>query len=199
MDSAKAELIGLLCAEGYYGSYNLRWIEFNKKRNKSYFRNGVKSWIGFTNKNDLLFKHFITLLNKIYNYKGAHAGKYQLRILKKGIIIDLLEYTNYGSMKWKVPDRIKKSNNKIKIAFIRGLYEGDGTKIYYDKYNYPRIGFHMVNYKGLLDIQKMLTKLNIKSTLSTHLEQPPRQRSTRLYMYGEHAHKFLKLITPKFK
>jgi len=124
---AKAEIIGLLCAEGsYYNSFKDCWLYY-PDRNKYYFRKNKQTvYIQFANFDLKLLNHFKELIHEIYNYNVSVCSD-RIRICKRDIIKDLLKYTDYGHLKWKVPINVLKGNEDVKIKFIRGFFDGEGT------------------------------------------------------------------------
>ena len=77
---------------------------------------------------------------------------------------DLLKYSDYGWKKWRVTKELFKSNTTTKTAFIRGLYEGDGTKLQW-RGKQPYLEFHMKNLTGLRQVKRLLKSLGIDSLI----------------------------------
>jgi hypothetical protein len=64
----KAEILGLLCAEGNYRGYISIYFEKNRKRKAVYLRECWKEIIEFSNTDISLLNHFVNLLFKEYGY-----------------------------------------------------------------------------------------------------------------------------------
>lgn len=161
----KAEILGLLCAEGSHYIYTTTWDCFFKNRGKNgkyYTLTRTIEAIEFTNLNEGMLQHFRKLMLYVYNYAPRPTGiktSMKIRIRKKSVIRDLLRYTDFGCMKWSVPNEIFKGNNKILAPFIRGLFDGDGT---FQRY---AIILTSINLKGVKKVSKALKLLGIKSRI----------------------------------
>ncbi|MEM5793974.1 MAG: LAGLIDADG family homing endonuclease [Candidatus Aenigmatarchaeota archaeon] len=194
----KAELIGLLCADGTHYHYISIYNRFYPKRGKYYTTISPKEQIEFGNLNIKLLKHFQKLLKIAYNYHPKITGtpkSLKIHISKKNIIKDLLQYTDFGSEKWKVPKEIKEGPFDVKAAFIRGVYEGDGVKLQTSKYGKPYLFFEMKNKPSLEDLKKLLQDIGINARINKNSNG-----MTRLIVYGfENITKFKKFIKPKYK
>lgn len=109
---------------------------------------------------------------------------------------DLLNFSDFGCMKWKVPNKIFKSDENTKASFIRGLYEGDGTRLQKVKGDCYFIAFSMKNRKGLDQLRRLLNGLGI----STRYWKDYTNDLERLVVYGaEDVIRFKNVIKPKFK
>jgi intein/homing endonuclease len=111
-------------------------------------------------------------------------------LIKKKFIYDLLRFTDFSCYKWSVPKQIINGSNGVKAAFIRGVYEGDGTKLQWRR-RIPYLEFHMYNIRGLKQIKELLLSLGIESKLYPY---------PKLIIKGhKDVVKFSKIINPKFK
>ena len=64
--------------------------------------------------------------------------------------------------KRRVPEWIKHGSRGIKISFIRGFFDADGSyTINYDKYDY-QVRFGQVDKQVILDVKEILEKLGFK-------------------------------------
>jgi len=194
----KAEIIGFLCAEGSYYDYISKYWSYDHRRNKRYFRVTRQEGIEFGNNNILLLNRFLFLLKKCYNYERRVTGvpKAKKVVIKKILVMrDLLSFTEYGYMKWRVPDDILKTKDKeIKIAFLRGFYEGDGIRPDVNKRNIiTKVRFSSKNLIGLRQVSQLLKDLNIKAYL--HFSSKKR-KEYELGVYGEGARTFIDLTKP---
>lgn len=192
----KAEVIGLLCAEGCHFICSSRYYEYDKRRNKKYLRNHKTERIEFSNTSTPLLKHFKKLMIECYGespdikYRKKNLD-HKIRIIKKELMKDLLLYSDYGHNKWSIHASIFNGSRKIKSAFIRGVYEGDGTTIHW-RGKKPYLEFHMSNILGLENMQKILSSLGIKSHIYLS--------NSKLFIKGdEDVSKFATIIKPKFK
>ena len=192
ISEAKAEIIGLLCAEGnYYNKISSYW-QFYKDRNKHYYMNNKRSvYIQFGNFDIRLLKKFQKLLLKEYNY-SPKVEKDRVRICKRFIINNLLNYSNYGCLNWKVPFGVM-YNRKIIPMFLRGYFEGDGC------FCKNKIVFSSCNLRGLKQIKKLLYKLNIKSTIQGPFIRKNKKPSYFVYIKKESWKDFFRIIKPQFK
>lgn len=178
----KSEIIGLLCAEGTHFTYTSRYFEFQRKRNTSYFRVKKSERVEFTNTDMNLLQHFRNLMNTVYNYAPKATGTYnplnlKIRILKKGVINDILNYTDIGCTKWNIPNMILGGNDIVKIAFIRGYFYGDGS--FSEKYKV--ISFTSINENALRQVSTVLKSLGIDNHVYVHsISKPPRRKAFQL-------------------
>ena len=98
----KAEILGLLCAEGTHYQYITQYFGFFKNRGKGgkyYLRTQYIEAIEFTNLDDHLLRHFRKLMLRVYKYAPKPTGvktSIKIRIKKKYVIKDLLKYTDLG-------------------------------------------------------------------------------------------------------
>ena len=198
MSIEKAEILGLLCADGTHYKYISIENRFFPKRGKYYTTMNLKERIEFSNLNIKLLEHFQNLLKKVYNYHSKITGiptSLKIHITKKAIIKDLLQYSDFGFNKWRVPEKIKNGSLNIKAAFIRGIYEGDGVKVQKNRYGSLYLFFDMKNRSSLEELQKLHTDLGITARINKN-----NKGMTRLLVYGiENVAKFKKLINPKYK
>jgi len=161
----KAEIIGLLCAEGSHAKYISQYYGFFKNRGKNgkyYFRTQKKEDVAFTNLDKDLLEHFIKLMASVYNYSTKVTGvptSLKVRITKQDIFRDLLQYTDFGCLKWRVPVQLLTSNKETKAAFVRGIFDGDGM------FRKSYIRLTSVNIDGLIQMLHLLKTLDIKSKI----------------------------------
>ena len=190
IDKEKSEIIGLLCAEGCNFVSISTYYEWDRNRKKYYLRKNKRcERIDFSNTDARLAEHFRNLLIKCYGSSPKYTSL-KVMIVRKKMIRDLLSYSKFGWNKWAVPKEILNGPRSVKTAFIRGLYEGDGTKLNW-RGKQPYIDFHMYNVGGLKKVRRMLEQLGIRSKLY--------ESCTRLLMKGEDVEKFAKIIKPKYK
>jgi len=191
ISAEKAEIIGLLCADGSHFVYYSEYMEWHNIRKKRYFKRRRTERIEFTNKNNDLLVHFRNLILKIYGEAPKIKFKFfKVRLIKKIFINDLLKFTDFGCDKWFIPKEIKNGTKNVKSAFIRGIYEGDGTKLQW-RGKQPYLEFHIYNIKGLKQLKKVLFSLGINSKLYSY---------PKLIIKGsKDVLKFAKIVKPMFK
>jgi hypothetical protein len=198
LSAEKAEMLGLLCAEGSHYKYIAIYNRFFPKRGRYYTTISTKEQIDFTNLNTKLLQYFQHLLNIVYNYNSKITGiptSLKIHITKKNIIKDLLQYTDFGFDEWKVPNDVKIGTFNIKTAFVKGVYEGDGVKLQINKYGTPYLFFDMKNKNSLEELRILLSSIGITARINKNSKS-----MTRLLVYGiEDVMKFKKFINPKFK
>ncbi|MBI2542567.1 MAG: hypothetical protein HYW24_00045 [Candidatus Aenigmarchaeota archaeon] len=192
----KAEILGLLCAEGTHYEYVSVETKFDKRRGKYYTHSRIREQIEFGNLNKLLLKHFQYLLINVYKYPTKITGiptSLKIHITKKDIMKDLLKYTDFNSDRWSVPNEVLTGSLEIKAAFIRGLYEGDGTKLQFANKTTPYVDFHMKNPTGLDSVAILLKSLGVNTRFW-------KSDYGRLVIYGlDDVRKFSRTIKPIFK
>ena len=186
-----AEIIGLLCAEGsHIISYSSYW---GKDRGKNrFYKNDKSERIEFTNKDNKLLLHYKNLLLKEFNYDAKPTKHYKVNICKMSIIKNIISHTSLGHDKWKIPDSIVNSNDKIKVSFIRGYFDGDGTVS-------SRIRFFSVNENGIKQVSNLLKELNIQHTLQGPIIKENRKPSYIIQISEKERERFLNLINPVSK
>lgn len=170
----KAEILGLLCAEGSHYIYISEYDEYQPKRHRSFHRTVLKERIEFTNTNVKLLKHFQNLVNKVYNYLPKCRkilSCYKIAIIKKDVMNDILKYTDFGHLKWKVPKEVIKGNKLVKSAFVRGFFYGDGSYTHKPK----RITLWSINYRSLKQISNILNEFGIKHHIYSYKSKKPRR------------------------
>ena len=182
-----AEIIGLLCAEGCY--INTRTSYWGKERGKlRYRKNKLQKRIEFGNIDIRLLNHFKKLIEKEFDYTPG-LGKDRARICKGDIIDKILVYTPLGNLKWKVPEEILNGENKIRLKFIRGFFEGDGTIS-------NRVRIFSTNLKGLRQISFMLNQLEIKNKINGPTLKPKRKPFYEIYIFQSQRESFLNKLKP---
>ncbi|MFH1710696.1 MAG: LAGLIDADG family homing endonuclease [Nanoarchaeota archaeon] len=192
----KAEIVGLLCAEGCHFICFSRYRGYSKNRGKYYIFNHKTERIEFSNTAVPLLKHFRKLMLNCYGespeikYREKNSD-HKIRVIKKHLMNDLLLYSDYGHNKWSIPSCIQEGSRAVKSSFIRGVYEGDGTKLHW-RGNQPYVEFHMSNMPGLNSMKKLLASLKINSSIYLS--------NSKLFIKGDKdVTRFAKIIKPKFK
>lgn len=186
-----AELLGLLCAEGHYSlRRNSFWgMDRGKKR---YYKNQKSKHIEFYNKDIRLLKRFQELLNKEFEYYPKSTKHGKINICRREIIKAVLNQTPLGHLKWRVPESIISSSDNIKISFIRGYFDGDGTAS-------NRIRFFSTNSSGLMQVSQLLIKLSIKHTTPNPILKENRKPLYYIQISEKEKERFLNVIKPTSK
>jgi len=86
-------------------------------------------------------------------------------ITKWKIIDKLLEFTDFGCDKWKVPEKIFSGSINLKKSFIIGFFYGDGS-IGKTKENNIRFRITSINFKGISALSKILSDIGILNNLN---------------------------------
>src|SRR3989344_3464 len=168
MDYSKALILGLLASDGGFRQYNSTYFELSRNKKKKYKRTKNVRIIEFTNTNLVLIKKLRSLLKNCYGYYPnigvATTGVYRLPVTKSSIIDDILSNIVLGNNSWRVPNNILHSDKvELKKGFVSGFFDGDGS-VDISKSGTPRIRITSTNLKGLTEIRKLLSDLNIKSS-----------------------------------
>ena len=149
-----AEILGLLCAEGcHVVSYDTYYETFRGK--KRLRRNKKSERIEFYNKDEKLLYHYQELLIKEFNYNPKITKHGKINICKRTLIREIISYTPLGHLKWKVPLAVLTGCGEVKIAFLRGYFDGDGTAS-------KSIRFFSTNWMGLDEVSQLLKDIGIK-------------------------------------
>jgi len=183
-----AEIIGLLCAEGCHIFRYETYIE--TAEGKTHVHNNHKSErIEFYNKDQKLLLHFQELLNKEFKYYPKVTKHGKINLCRRDIIRDIISNTNIGHLKWKVPDSIMAGNLDIKISFLRGYFDGDGTVS-------NRVRMFSTNKKGLMQVSKIIEELNIKHTFPKPQIKVGRKPLYYIQISEKEKKRFLNVIKP---
>ncbi len=191
ISSELAEILGLLCAEGsYINTCSSYWGEDRGK--PRYYKNQKSERIEFCNKSRTLLLHFRKLLLKEFKYKTKLTSNYKINICKRTIIKEILSNTKLGHTRWSVPISMLSANNKRKISFIRGFFDGDGTAS-------NSIRFFSTNESGLNQIFILLKTLNFEPYFETPMLKQNRKPLFVLRIRAKERETFLNLIKPTVK
>jgi len=197
MLSKKANIIGLLCSDGNYREYVSRYIEFDKKRNKYYNRVQNKRIMEFANTNILLLQKFQELLNFVYGYKPniifSNNRTYRVCIVKKYVIDDILRYVVLGNNKWYVPKFVMEGNDAVKLGFIQGYFDGDGS-IDLNQGKYTRVRFGSINLNGLKQLKKILEDLKMECSLNGPYKRIGKKDAYEILLKRKGTERFINLI-----
>tara|TARA_Y100000310_G_scaffold315676_1_gene366477 strand:- start:1644 stop:2243 length:600 start_codon:yes stop_codon:yes gene_type:complete len=183
-----AEILGLLCAEGcHVVSYCSYW---GRERNKPrYYKNKKSERIEFYNKDEKLLFHYQKLLHKEFDHTSKITKHGKINIGNRNIIRKIIEQTELGHLKWRIPDSVISSNRKIKISFLRGFFDGDGTAI-------SVVRMFSTNKKGLDQISLILKVLGFRHTVQNPVIKPNRKPHYVLQLSMKDQTKFLEEVKP---
>ncbi len=191
MTPEKAEILGLIASDGNYRGYKTVFKEFDKRRGKTYARHQRKRIVEFANTNIALLRHFISLLSKEYGYTpnvtNSNHNVFRVCITKNHVIDDIVSGMKFGTLNWFVPDEIS-LHDELSCAFIRGLFDGDGSIDLMDK-KIPRIRLHSNNLAGLKQTALILSRLGIDAKVNG-----PYKGCYELLLATRSVVRFIKLI-----
>jgi len=183
-----SDLLGLLCAEGcHVVAFSSYWGKDRGK--KRYFKNDKSERVEFYNKDIKLVKHYHKLLAKEFDYHPNILNDSKINICKMNIIRTIIKQTPLGHLKWKVPNSVKRSNKKIKLAFLRGYFDGDGTAS-------NTIRFFSTNKQGLLQVSSLLDDFKFKHTMQGPILKEKRKPSYIIQLSRKEKERFLKILQP---
>jgi len=186
-----SEILGLLCAEGsHILAFSSYW---GKDRGKPrFFKNNKSERIELYNKDMKLLEHYKLLLKKEFGYEPNITKDNKINVCKVNIIREIISYSPLGHLKWKVPQEIKNSSDKVKIAFIRGYFDGDGTVS-------NRIRFFSSNKQGIVQVSDLLKDLKFKHTIQGPIIREKRKPSYVLQISEKEKERFLNVVRPVSK
>lgn len=188
MEVELAEILGLLCAEGCHVVSYSSYTGLDKGKTR-FYKNKKSERIEFSSKDMKLLVRFKFLIKRAFGYKVNITKDNKINICKRAIIKSLLNHTPLGNEKWRVPGFIINSSKNIKLAFLRGYFDGDGTAS-------NRMRFFSINYKGIKQICKLLTDLQVKHTLQGPVLKKGKKPSYVIQISEKEKEKFLKDLKP---
>ena len=113
----------------------------------------------------------------VYSYSpratGVHSGvnlNLKIRLIKRNVLQDLLKYTEFGCLKWRLPNEIANGNDEVKAAFLRGYFYGDGCC------SNNEVFFASANETGIKQVSDVLNSLGINHKINSYMPKPPRIR-----------------------
>jgi intein/homing endonuclease len=183
-----AEILGLLCAEGsHIVSYSNYW---GKDKGKDrFFKNDKSERIEFYNKDVNLLKHYQKLLFDEFSYTPKITKHGKINICTIHIIRRIINHTCLGTLKWQVPKLVKKGSIKVKISFLRGYFDGDGTVS-------GAYRMFSCNKGGLLQVSSLLDDLKIEHTIQGPVLKENRKPSFIIHICKKEKERFLKTVKP---
>jgi len=177
IDEETAQLLGYITSDGH-----IYYRKDKDYRNNIYCIQIDEGNLNVAKKYQKLIKEKLNLnctINHIINRKyGGKKGHYRLRIYGKKYIEELIKLIGDSVVKNKwgykfvdIPKVIRNSNNKVLGAFLRGVFDGDGT-INITEYKSSRgncfdcrirLGLSHKNYWKIKKIKWLLLRFNIYS------------------------------------
>jgi len=153
----KAYVLGVLCGDGYLSlsknsSYEigLRTIDGDFAEE---FLKCVKIFFNVILKKEYIKSGITRIRDKTYKTKMA----IRVRKCSKKIYLDLSQYGNFSTTKWKVPEEIiETKNEKIICSFLKGFIDSEGTIREYC------MEITSSNKMGLDQMKELLLKIGIK-------------------------------------
>ena len=128
--------------------------------------------------------YLIFLIISYYHYK--------VNICKISLIRAITTYSNFGHLKWRIPDSILNADDKIKVSFVRGYFDGDGTVS-------NSIRFFSTNSKGLVQVLKILEDLKFNPYFEKPMIKENRKPLHVIHIRQNERERFLSLIKPVSK
>jgi len=186
-----AEILGLLCAEGCHAVSYCTYLEVDRGRPRLR-RNKKSETIQLYNKDEKLLLHYTSLLNVVFSYPARVSRNGKVNIGAKHMMRAILNHTPLGCDKWKVPLAVRRANKEIKLAFVRGYFDGDGTSS-------STVRFFSINKDGLLGVFSLLTDLRFKPTFQGPIIKKNRRPSYIIQISRKERERFLNEIKPVSK
>lgn len=191
MNSKIAELIGMHIGDGtlYQTNRGIVWELRGALNEKEYYDINVIKLI-----NSIFHREFCAKFRS-----GGKNGCYGIQISKKDVTSFFLEHGFKPGTKThtvQIPKYIKQSSKKIKLAFIRGLFDTDGC-LRFDKNRskrnyYPKIEFGFASIMLIDDLSQLLSDLNFRNY------RWKCKNSTKLCVAGKAMlHKWIREVKPK--
>jgi len=183
-----AEILGLLCSEGsHILSYSSYW---EKDRDKLRFRNNKKSErIEFYNKDQKLLLHYQNLLLGEFEHNTKITKHGKINIGKKEIIKRITKQTPLGHLKWRVPKLVINGDNNLKISFLRGFFDGDGTAS-------GLVRIFSTNPIGIKQISQLLLELGFRHSIQGPIIRKYRKPHYAIQLSRKDQVRFLDTIKP---
>lgn len=94
-----------------------------------------------------------------------HKPKYHVRLCSKAAVEDVKKYARrFKEYNWQLPRAIIKASEKIKYAYLRGIFDSQA----HVSVNKKEIRMYLSNLKGLHKLKKLLKIIEIKSSVTDH-------------------------------
>lgn len=156
-------IFGVLCGDGCI-SYNKKLRRYQiilaatDKEFVDKFRNILENYFKISATNE-----FRKSRNK--NWRDQYVA----RLCSKEACDFILSFGGFGKAQWQIPEFIKSGESKIKSTFVSGFFDSEGE---IDRKT-GRVGATSMNFKGLKEVQDLLTSLEIRSTIIKKKDSRP--------------------------
>jgi len=101
----------------------------------------------------------------------------------------ILHNTNLSCTDWQVPTTIQESSKDIKIRFLRGFFDGDGTSS-------KSCRFFSINKKGLTQISNLLDDIEINHYFEKPFLKKGRKPLYSIRIPSKDKENFLSILKP---
>ena len=159
---AFARIHSHICADGYIQKTKSKRSEKEllDHPRKNLIRN--RFYVRYVNTEQILTEQFIRDVREVFGRKVVEVKGYEYAICGKWIYDILKDNGALRSKEWFIPDIILKSSHPIRIEWLKSFFD-DESHVEKAK---KRIVLNMVNKPGLIQVQRLLNELGIRSTLN---------------------------------
>lgn len=119
-----------------------------------------------------LAKFYDSLVYDLFQRKCVHVhkdGEQSRRFTHKELVKQLDQSIGISAYTKRVPEWVKRGSYGVKIAFLQGFLDSDGS-VFYDRRK-VRVNFTSVNLELLEDIQDILFGLEIRNSIVIHQKE----------------------------
>lgn len=173
-----------------------KWVSHDEAARKLAYFYGLFIGDGFTNINGNSYDVYMSigkdevelaqfydqLIQDLFDRKciHIHKNKEQSRRFTHKTLVQMLDSSvGISAYKKRVPEWIKNGSYEVKLGFLQGFLDSDGS-VFYDN-NKVRVNFTSVNLELLEDVQDILFGLEIRNSIVIH------QKDT-ISKQGIHSH-----------
>ncbi|PIN79676.1 hypothetical protein COV16_02885 [Candidatus Woesearchaeota archaeon CG10_big_fil_rev_8_21_14_0_10_34_8] len=184
-----AEILGLLASEGSHViSYSSYWEKYRGKFR--YRKNKKQERIEFYNKDKKLLFHYKNLIDSEFNISSRITKHGKINLGRKEVIKTIIEHTELGHLFWYVPKSVIKGNREIKLAFLKGFFDGDGSAVK------SGARFFSTNKKGISQISRLLSDLKFTHNMQKPLIKKNRKPLYCIQLTSKDSKRFIRIIKP---
>ncbi|MBI2663427.1 hypothetical protein HYX15_02745 [Candidatus Woesearchaeota archaeon] len=164
MNKIISSIHGNLCGDGsvylYKEARTLKDINRYNRKNPIRIRYGIT----YTNNHRELIHIFKNNFKKLFpDIKFDWSRQNEIKIRNKKIVKFFLNFGEYGSNKWRIPNNIKNGSKSIKVAWLRSFFDDEAT------ITGRRIIVSSINKEGVQEISSLLDSLKIKNRFVHYL------------------------------
>jgi len=176
MSNNLAYIYGVLVGDGYVEkskSTNRITLQVTDKEFAKKFYTALYGWSGFkpTWREGWVSQNHRTKYGNLIN---CDSYFYYVRLGSKQAVCFLDSKSKHRTKNWNVPKDIKNTKNKNFISyFLKGVFDSEGFPVYDSRNNKKRIELEMYG-KGVKQLQNLLKKINIESTVTQSKKQKER-------------------------